>query len=72
VDWVIRHEWVTRVEDLVERRLMLAWSCGMSRYLLTQLAERMAAHGRVRASQVEAEAAHASARLEQFYGRTLA
>jgi glycerol-3-phosphate dehydrogenase len=72
VDWVIRCEWVTRVEDLVERRLMLAWSAGLSRRTLDQLAERLALHGRIPGDQVEHEAAHAAARLAELYGRTLA
>lgn len=71
VDWVIRHEWVSRVEDLVERRLMLAWSDGLARETLVQLAERLAAHGLLSPEQIGAEAADAAARLAAYYGRRL-
>jgi glycerol-3-phosphate dehydrogenase len=71
VDWVIRHEWVTRVEDLVERRLMLAWSDGISRSTLVQLAERLALQGRLPADQIEHEASQAAQRLAELYGRAL-
>ncbi len=70
VDWIIEHEWVARVEDLVERRLMLAWSPDVSLDTLRQLGERLAAVGRIDASQIEQEVESAAERLEHFYGNS--
>jgi glycerol-3-phosphate dehydrogenase len=69
VDWSIAHEWVQHVEDLVERRLMLAWEPGLSRETLTMLADRLRLAGRINAGRIEDEVASAAARLERFYGR---
>lgn len=68
VDWIIQHEWVSHVEDLVERRLMLAWSPSISLDTLRRLAARLAAAGRIDVSQIEQEVAAAAGRLEHFYG----
>ena len=68
VDWIIEHEWVSHVEDLVERRLMLAWSPSISISTLQQLAERLAAAGRIQAAQIDQEVAAAAERLQRYYG----
>jgi glycerol-3-phosphate dehydrogenase len=69
VDWSIAHEWVRHVEDLVERRLMLAWEAGLCRETLMALAGRLQRAGGISALQIETEVATAAARLEGFYGR---
>ncbi len=69
VDWSLAHEWVRHVEDLVERRLMLAWEPGLCRETLAALANRLQPAGCIGSQQIETEIANAAARLERFYGR---
>lgn len=71
IDWVIEHEWVHRVEDLIERRLMLAWEPATTRKTLHTLAERLCGAGRLDASPIEAEVNAAATRLADLYGRRL-
>jgi glycerol-3-phosphate dehydrogenase len=69
IDWSIVHEWVRHVEDLVERRLMLAWEPGLCCETLKCLAGRLQRAGCINARQIESQVASAAARLERFYGR---
>jgi glycerol-3-phosphate dehydrogenase len=69
VDWSASHEWVRHVEDLVERRLMLAWETGLCRETLKSLAGRLQRAECISVLQIEREVASAAARLERFYGR---
>jgi glycerol-3-phosphate dehydrogenase len=69
VDWSIAHEWVRHVEDLIERRLMLAWEPGLCCETLKSLAGRLQRACCIRAQQIDTEIANAAARLERFYGR---
>lgn len=64
VDWIIRHEWVQTVADLVERRLLLAFEPGLRMSNLRALESRIQ-HVRGTCPQ-GAEAA--AARLRQHYG----
>jgi glycerol-3-phosphate dehydrogenase len=71
VRWVIAREWVTRLEDLVERRLMLMYERRLSLATLEALArilEEERPSGRSVGEQVEA----ARERLRDFYGLRLA
>lgn len=69
VDWVIRNEWVTRLEDLIERRLMLAWSPLLTEPLIRALAGRLSFAGLLEASAIDAAVAAARERLAVHYGR---
>lgn len=70
VRWIIHREWITQLEDLVERRLMLLYVPRLSTTTLTALAEIL---DEVRPSQVPiADQVHrARQRLLNFYGRKL-
>ncbi|RMG40747.1 MAG: hypothetical protein D6725_02880 [Planctomycetota bacterium] len=69
VRWVIRNEWVTRVADLVERRLMLVFARSLRRSTVQSLAELMAMEGAIDRSAIEEEVEHAVGRLRRYYGR---
>lgn len=71
VDWVIEHEWVTTLDDLVERRLMLAWDARLTPELLRTLAERLVRAGRVTAMDVDAAVAATRERLAMHYGHRI-
>lgn len=69
--WVIRHEWVARLDDLVERRLMLLYDQGLSRETLSQLASLLVGEGKLTESDVEREIAQTTQRLQTHFGRSL-
>mgnify|MGYP002623296657 FL=1 len=69
VDWSIQNEAPQHLEDLIERRLMLAWSRDLSLETLRDVAARMVAAGRLPESQLAAEIDRSRRRLEHFYGR---
>lgn len=71
VRWLIRHEWVTTLEDLVERRLMLVFAPRLSLRLLHGLAECLAAEGKLTTEQIPFAVEHCRLRLEQHYGRVV-
>lgn len=71
VDWSIRHEWVTKLEDLVERRLMLTFRSRLHRKTLQHLGRILVASGRLDESELESEINRASSRLREFYGKTV-
>ncbi len=71
VRWIIEHEWVTRLEDLVERRLMLAFARELSITTLNDLAGVLIDAGRLDVAARDAEIAACAARLQRFYGRWL-
>jgi glycerol-3-phosphate dehydrogenase len=70
--WVIRHEWVERLEDLVERRLMLVYEPGLSRRTLVELADLLIEAGKLDASARDDAIDAAGKRCRTIYGRTLA
>ncbi|MDP1798834.1 MAG: FAD-dependent oxidoreductase, partial [Planctomycetaceae bacterium] len=70
VRWVIEHEWVTRLEDLVERRLMLAFARELSMAMLDDLADMLIEAGRLNESHRAEEVTACVARLQRFYGRS--
>jgi glycerol-3-phosphate dehydrogenase len=72
VRWVIRHEWVRRLSDLVERRLMLLYERRLSKTCLRQLAALLVEEGVLPMSEAEAEVATTVERLRIRYGKRLA
>lgn len=69
VSWVLHHEWVTTLADLVERRLMLVFASRLTREDLYRLAEEMVKVGLLAPSDVDAEVTSCCQRLSQFYAR---
>lgn len=69
VRWIIEHEWVSRLEDLVERRLMLAFARELSISTLNDLADVLIEAGRLEPTARAAEVAACVERLQRFYGR---
>ena len=72
VRWSIKHEWCTKLEDLVERRLMLIFQPTIHRATLEQLAIELVRAGRLAECEVDAEVDKVCRRLSKFYGRTVA
>jgi glycerol-3-phosphate dehydrogenase len=68
VRWVIAREWVTRLEDLVERRLLLMYEPRLSMTTLQELAELLAES---RIIDQPLQLAATIARLQGFYGLRL-
>ena len=71
VDWSIRHEGPRTLEDLIERRLMLAWNCNLSPRTIRSLASCLIETGHLQKADVESEVTRTLRRLEQHYGRRL-
>ncbi len=72
VRWVIEHEWVTTLDDLIERRLMLVFAPHLSRAMLHDLAECLVETGRLGRDQLPAVIDATIERLRRHYGRTVA
>lgn len=71
VRWSIRNEYVARLEDLIERRLMLTFSSRLCRETLQELAEELLAAGRLNAGEVQSAIDEATERLRHYYGKSL-
>lgn len=71
VRWTIAHESVTRLEDLVERRLMLLYEGGLCRATLDALAEELVAAGKLRREDAAAAVERTSERLRRHFGRAV-
>ncbi len=69
---VIRMEWVTRLSDVVERRLMLLYDVNLSVACLRELAGIMAQEGVIPPRGVEPEVERCRQRLLEHFGRSLA
>jgi glycerol-3-phosphate dehydrogenase len=71
VRWVIRNEWVTTLDDLIERRLMLLYDPNVSPATLDELGELLVASNKL----AGADAAHAVSatcrRLQDHFGKRL-
>ena len=65
---IITREWVTTLEDLVERRLLLALEPKLSRETLRDLAELIHL-ARLDTLSLDEQVERASQRLRTFYGR---
>ena len=70
--WVIEHEWVTRIEDLLERRLMLIYERDLSHTTIGQLADLLIEAGRLDPAGRETAIERAAHRCRTLYGRRLA
>jgi glycerol-3-phosphate dehydrogenase len=68
---LIRRTHVRRLEDLVERRLMLLFARRLERRTLLELAKLLAEAGVIRGDAVEAEVDRSVARLATHFGRRL-
>ncbi len=71
VRWVIEHEWVSTIDDLVERRLMLIYRPGLSRQTLDELADLLVEAGRLQPHEKSSAVAAALGRLASVYSRKL-
>ena len=71
VEFCVREEWARTLDDVVARRLMLAFDTGLCRDALTDVAMVLADVGVVARADVEGEAAACAARLHDRYGRWL-
>jgi glycerol-3-phosphate dehydrogenase len=69
--WVIEHEWVRSLDDLVERRLMLLYSRRLSHKTLRELATLLVEARLLVAEQVEEEVVRTAQRLRTHFGRKL-
>ncbi len=72
VRWIIEHEHVSCLNDLIERRLMLAFARELHRKTVSDLADVLVETGRLPASQRDAEINACAERLRHFYGRRFA
>jgi len=66
--WVIRHEWVETLDDLVCRRLMVITLPNLKRETLEDLAELMAAEGKLAGGTAQA-VDETIATLQRYYGK---
>jgi glycerol-3-phosphate dehydrogenase len=71
VAWSVREEWATRLEDVVERRLMLVFDERLSRRSLEDIAAVLVGEGVLEKERAAAEVETVAARLRQRYGKTL-
>ncbi|MEZ6072831.1 MAG: glycerol-3-phosphate dehydrogenase/oxidase [Pirellulales bacterium] len=67
---VIRDEWVTRLDDLVERRLMLLFA-PLGRETLVELAKMLVDAGRLAPDDIEREIATTIDRLNNHFGKAV-
>lgn len=68
---VIRTLWVRRLDDLVERRLMLLFARELSRAKLEDLADLLIEEGRLRAAERDEAVERTIKRLRDHFGRTV-
>lgn len=71
VRWAIKHEWATRIEDLVERRLMLVYHPGLSEDCLQSLADCLIEAGHLTTANRSAAIEAAVERLHTHYGKAV-
>ncbi len=69
VRWIIRHEQVTHLEDLIERRLLTVFQPQLSRRQVSDLARCMIDCERLRPGKLDAAIGRAVQRLQHYYGR---
>lgn len=68
---VIRTLWVRRLEDLVERRLMMLFARRLTRTTLEELADLLVEEGMLRAAERDGAIERTITRLRNHFGRTL-
>jgi glycerol-3-phosphate dehydrogenase len=71
VRWIIEHEHVTRLADLVERRLLAIFRRTITAEMLDDLARCLVECGRLSTDNVTNEIDHCCARLRRYYGRAV-
>lgn len=71
VRWIIAHEWVTTLPDLIERRLLLHFHPGISPRTLEQLATLLVQAGKLSPSARAPAIEHATRHLRVHYGKRL-
>lgn len=71
VQHVIEQEWVTNLDDLVERRLMLLFSAQLTRQTLEELASCLAEAEKLSADAIESGVQATIDRLVNVYGRSV-
>ena len=71
VRWSIRNEWVSTLDDLVERRLMLLYHQRLSVACLRRLAEMLVEEGKLSASEMDAALEKTKSRLETHFGKKI-
>jgi glycerol-3-phosphate dehydrogenase len=69
VDFCVREEWARTLEDLVERRLLLAFAPGLHRTMLEAVAAELADLGLLSADRVAAAAGAEAQRLGERFGK---
>ena len=68
VDWVIEHEWVGSLGDLIERRLGLVLTPNLAVEAVTALQDRLVEAGVLSESQRESDLEECLSRLRKHYG----
>ncbi len=68
VNWFIKHEWVTSLDDLVERRLMLVFEPGLCEQTLREAAGCLVETGILAAGDMEAVVQATRERLRREHG----
>jgi glycerol-3-phosphate dehydrogenase len=66
----IRHQWATKLSDLVERRLMLVFNRDLSLAVLRELAQVLVTEKKLAETDSEAEVARYRDRLLHHFGRS--
>jgi len=69
--WIIEHEHVTRLADLVERRLLCIFRRTITAAMLADLAQCLVACSRLAETDVTADITHCRDRLAKHYGRVV-
>ncbi len=69
--WIIDHQWVSRLDDLVERRLMLLYEPRLSNTCLEHLAQLLADAGKLPPSEITTAIATTATRLKNHFGKRL-
>ena len=72
IRWMLANEWVSTLEDLVERRLLLIYQEPLTRATVEALADLLVAEGRLPESERLTTLAAAAARWHRHYGKHLA
>lgn len=69
--WSIRNEWVTALDDLIERRLMLLFHPGLNHACLERLATLLAEEQKLPPNKVGTAIEQTRARLKDHFGKQL-
>ncbi|CAK9056394.1 Glycerol-3-phosphate dehydrogenase [Durusdinium trenchii] len=71
VRWSIRHEWVRRVDDLVERRLMLLYQPSLSEATLRRLGDLLIEERGISQEEADSQVQATIDRLRDHFGKRL-